>query len=95
MISRKWFHGAVVAELLELAKKYAGEDRLALSQVALSEASLHALERKYEAARKDYRRDEEGLKWNLKMCALFLPPMGGFAIFSGLRRHAFHHSSSD
>jgi tetratricopeptide (TPR) repeat protein len=43
------------AELLRLARKYAGEDRLILSQVALSEASLHALKREYEAACGQYK----------------------------------------
>ena len=37
-------------ELLELAKTYAAADRVAMSQVALSEASLYAQENKYDLA---------------------------------------------
>lgn len=48
-------NAAKSAELLELAKKYAGEDKLLLSQVALSEASLHALRREYEVACEQYK----------------------------------------
>ena len=42
------------AELLELAKKYAGDDRVMLSQVELSEASLRAQRREYEVACQQY-----------------------------------------
>ncbi len=41
-------------ELLELAKTYANADRAVMSQVALSEASLYAQEKKYDLACKKF-----------------------------------------